>query len=235
MALFTPNHGDLPPQPPPGGGFLAPGGSSSGIVSPVAGVNYDGRHTSAQISGGPNYSAPFPTDPGRYLYTQEYWVEQPNFVSLPLDSGGPYGGYHVGESNFKDLGGGILSFTREFALVPKARDEFENFTYTFQNVIVQGGSLTGEGASGSLIETPLTVHSRIAYDYFFTTTPSQISLPRAPRVVNIAGTLFGIHGWGTFAAGQEILAEDATFDCWKGHIYERKRRFVVAQTLGSAI
>ncbi len=217
MAQPITSHDDAPPTPG-GGGFLIGGGSTSGgIYRPVAGVVYDGRHTTAQPSGGPEYSAPFPIDPARYLYTQEYWVEHPNFVSLPLDSGGPYGGVHVGESNFKDLGGGILSFTREFALVPAARNEYESFVYSYQDVLFS--------PTVSLAETPLTVPTRVQYDYFHTTDPTGISLPKAPKAILVFDEIYEINGWGSLVVGQEYLAEDATMRCWKGHIYERQQRF----------
>jgi Putative Ig domain len=64
---------------------------------------------------------------------------------------------------------------------------------------------------------------------------TEIHLPKAPKVIKIGPGLYGLNGWGTLVAGEEILAEDATIKQWRGLIFERKQRFVVIFGTGDAL
>jgi hypothetical protein len=186
-------------------------------------ILYDGDYTVAQLVGPPEFEIPFKTDPKPYVYKLPYWQFLNNFEDLPFGTSGPLGGTYVGGTpgNFKSVGGGIVEFRREFALIPDTRSEYESFTYSYQLPVI--------GAQASIIELPLVVQSRLQFDYFQTDDPeTEIDLPRAPRAVVILNVLYGFNDWGTLyfsPTGTEFLAEDATYKCWIGNIYERRQRF----------
>lgn len=167
-------------------------------------------------AGLPVFETPFELDPKPYIYRLNYKVVASAFASLARDAEGPYGGYHVGENNFRPEIGGILSFIREFARVPDSRNEFESYIYSYQY-----------GVDGtSILEYPTTVTSRVQYDYFRTNNPESIELPRAPRLVNIGSFVYEIEHYLDLEPGDVFLAEDAILRVWKGTIYERIQRFV---------
>lgn len=194
-------------------------------------VLYDGDFTVAQLAGPPVYEIPFKADPKPYAYKLAYWQFLTSFVDMPFGSAGPLGGTYVGGAagTFKAIGAGVVEFYREFAFVPATRNEFESFVYGFQWWQCKEGAC-------SIAEVPKTVPSRVQYDYFQTDDPSlEISLPRAPRVIDLFGALFFQNGYGSLVAGQEILAEDSCFKLWKGNIYERVQRFVIEQSNGEQL
>jgi hypothetical protein len=199
------------------------GGGSGGIFvssGTATSFTFSNVFTTASLMAGPVFEVPFRADPRNYLYHVQYKVKLASYQKLALDVSGPYGGIHVGESQFKNERGGILTFWRTFALVPFARDEWESHTYGFQWWHTEGGT-------GSITEIPKTVNSRVHYDYFNTTSPeTTIQLPHAPRVINVFGALYAQNGYGSLIPGQEILAADATYKQWHGNIYERMQRFV---------
>lgn len=183
----------------------------------------------------PVWETPFEADPKEYLYRLRYLVRASEFQSLARDAAGPYGGYHVGESNFRPQTGGILSFIREFARVPDSRNEFESYVHAAQ-VINYSGVIGGSGntiivSDASITEIPITVMSRLQYDYFHTDNPETIELDKAPRAIVVGTTGYMLHGFGLLVAGEERLAEDAVMRIWKGKIYERFQRFIEVRAL----
>jgi hypothetical protein len=72
-----------------------------------------------------------------------------------------------------------------------------------------------------------------------------MDLPKAPRAMVDSGvfqtSLYFMHGYndintvGGVAIGTEFLAEDSTMRRWKGNIYERKCRFLIAEGFTAAI
>lgn len=104
-----------------------------------------------------------------------------------------------------------------------------------------GTSVTGrivEGAVGRTNPKTLTVTSRVAREYLYTTTPSS-SLPalQAFRPITSAGddatvlsssTLPSVSTYQSyFVSGAELVAE-CRVNRWRGNIYERTTRFVPA-------
>lgn len=203
------------------------GGGGGGTPPPLpgvgqgAGVLYDGSFIEPQIAGPPTYEIPFPVDPNRYVYKVPYWQFDDRYSSPQIGEAGPFGGVCVGDFNIKQIGGGVVEFTREFAIRPSSRNEYESFVYSYQIVLV--------GASGGITEVPVSTHSRIQFDYFETTDPGAIDLPKAPRAIQIANVIFLLNGWlqaWMSPTGTEVLAEDATLRVWKPGIFERKQRFI---------
>lgn len=191
----------------------------------MAKILYDGDYSVATPSGPPEFEVPFAVDPKPYLYKQPYWQFLNDFVEPALGETGPAGGGYVGGSagTIKSIGGGIIEFSRAYALVPNSRSEFESFVYDYHL-----GVFTFGVPDTCLQGNPLCVHSRIQFDYFRTSDPDGIDLPRAPQILSTcAGTfILGAFPTGATPSGTEVLAQDATFKCWKPGIYERSMRFI---------
>jgi hypothetical protein len=188
-------------------------------------VFYDGHYATAQPAGEPTFIIPFQTDPKLYAYTTAYWQSGGTYAEIDIGSPGPYGGTYTGlvPGSMKAIGGGIIEFRREFALVPDTRSEFESYVYDYHLVFFTFGlpDFCTEG-------TPLLVHSRIQFDYFRTDDPGSIDLPRAPQLLKTCLGLVILGDYPTVdtPSGTDVLAEDATFKVWKPGIYERKMRFI---------
>ena len=191
------------------------------------GVYYDGDFSVATQHGDLELERPFAADPQPYLFHARFWQERDAYDPLRvgaerLENGldGPstvY--YHVGESDFHDLGGGVQEWVRSYAQVPRTRSEYESFIYQYQV----------QTTNGLITVQPLTVKSRLQFDYFRTDYPEdEIALPKKPQVLSIGGffTVYLGEWSGMPAADSEILAEDATLKIWKPGIYERTQRFV---------
>jgi hypothetical protein len=207
------------------GGVPVISGATIGWATPpnLSRCYFDGDFTTAQLAGPPQFEIPFKTDPKPYAYKLPYWQFLSNFADISFGTPGPLGGTYVGGSpgTFKSIGGGIIEFWREFALVPDTRSEFESFVYPYQFYFPM------IGRSGTA-ELPITTSSRVQFDYFRTDDPSSIPLPRAPKMW-APGAVFFLNDWLSVALspdGTEVLAQDSTLKQWKGDIFERQSRFI---------
>jgi hypothetical protein len=206
------------------GGTPTGGATIDWVVQPdLSECLFDGDFTVAELAGPPEFEIPFKTDPKPYAYKIPYWQFLHNFSEPDIGSDGPLGGFYVGGSpgSFKSIGGGIIEFRREYALIPDTRSEFESFVYSYQIVLV--------GAQGGITEMPVSVQSRLQFDYFQTDDPQSIDLPKAPRAFQLLNVIYGLHDFFSILnspTGTEILAEDSTMKLWKGNIYERVQRFI---------
>lgn len=190
-------------------------------------VYYDGDYTVAQLVGPPEFEIPFKADPKPYAYQLPYWQFLNNYEDLPLGTAGPLGGIYVGGAagNFKSIGGGIIEFRREFALVPDTRSEYESFIYDYHLQFFTFGF-----PDFCTQSSPLLVHSRLQFDYFATNDPNSIDLPRAFSILQtcLGQVLLGADNApnSETPSGTEILAESGTLKVWKPGIYERKMRYI---------
>jgi hypothetical protein len=208
-----------------GGGGSGGGGATIDWVTPpdFTGCFFDGDFTNAELAGPPEFEIPFKTDPKPYAYKIPYWQFLSDFSEPDIGSDGPLGGFYVGgcAGSFKSIGGGIIEFRREYALIPDTRSEWESHVYN------QSVYFPVIGRNGTA-EIQLTVPSRVQFDYFQTNDPTTIDLPKAP-VMWVPGAIFFLNGFLEIAGsptGTEVLAEDATYKLWKGNIYERQQRFI---------
>lgn len=183
------------------------------------------------IAGPPEYEAPISGDPVQYVYTVPYWVTAGS-AEPAFGTNGPFGGGYVGPvGRAHPIGGGIVEVRRQFSLVPNQRDEWESFSYPYHLTFV-----TVFGPNACVEPFALTVNTRVHYDYFFTTDPGSIPLPRAMTIQQTCIGLLLVHGdLRTVQPNQEILAEDALLKRWKGNIYERKQRYVKWMSFWSLI
>jgi hypothetical protein len=198
-------------------GGVNPGGGGSGgnidfTTPPSATIRvlYDGDYTQAQQAGSPIPVAPIAADPKPYVYRIKYWQFLASYRQPTPGSAGPNGGYYVGDlpGSFHDIGGGVIEFVREFALVPDSRNEFESFVYPYQFVQCSSGC--------SIAEIPTTTLCRIQYDYFHLgSVPRALSSVQAPdgqgggapMLTNSSGGWQGLTGGSSWTtAAQEFQA-----------------------------
>lgn len=141
----------------------------------------DGNYQIATPINLPVFSSPIPSTTTEYLMRQEYQQFKNNFTPLALSTAHPdYPTFLlVEETDKKDLGGGIIQWTRVFAAVPATHYETESFTYPFIGVL----NLLPGGVLITRTRKAWTVKSRIQYDYFL--APSTVTDP-------ILGTLITI-------------------------------------------
>jgi hypothetical protein len=210
------------------GGVIGGGGGGATIdwvVPPdLTGCYFDGDFTQAELAGPPEFEIPFKTDPKPYAYKIPYWQFLSNYSEPDVGSAGPLGGIYVGGTpgSFKSVGGGIIEFRREFALVPDTRSEYESHVYNYQFWF----PCVGRNGTSQL---NLTTLSRVQFDYFRTDDPSSVDLPRAPVFWDTGGVPAFLNGWFDIKCsdtGTEVLAEDAQLKTWKPGIYERQMRFI---------
>src|SRR5205814_1572794 len=98
------------------------------------GVTYDGDFTVPSQMGQPIFEISFEADPKPYSYKVQYSQLRASYSEPALNSAGPYGGFFVGpvKGSFSDLGGAVISFWWEYAVVPPSHNEYETFGYGYQ-------------------------------------------------------------------------------------------------------
>lgn len=200
----------------------------------------DGDHTVAFPVSPIVWERPFKLDSRKYVYRQTYRQLAAYWKPMPLSSRGPQGGFLVEESEPKSVSGtALLEFVRTFALVPLSRNEYEDTSYSFQKVITSFNSDTREETQ-SLLEIPMSLTSRVQYDYFHVPNASLI-VPATPysvvvfrgqhyyqagSAVDWVGTDPSASPIPSVASGLELVGEDSKVRSWKGFIFERVTRCV---------
>lgn len=212
---------------------------SAGLLLP--GIWLDGDHTKPFQVGPTIWERPFERDSNLYVYRVTMRVLKKYYAPMAVDSAGPEGGFLVKESTPKSVDGTLLlEFERTFALVPNSRNEFEGFVYSFTDTITTTNNETGD-TQQSLLQTPVSLTSRVQYDYFH--CPGAALLPNGTNPYQIP-VIQGVHYfqagpavfyYGTLPAdstiptvnlGIELVAEDSIVTPWMGFIFQRKTRFV---------
>ena len=95
----------------------------------------------AQPTGAMRFTFPFPNDSLSFYIEQDYTQAIDDFDHLPLGSKltvvtgkRTVTTYLVAESPTKDLGGGMVKWTRTYAMIPVSRTNYEQFAYTFPGI-----------------------------------------------------------------------------------------------------
>lgn len=96
----------------------------------------DGDFTTASAVSATVPSYPIEGDTSAVLYSQDFVVDAQNYSRLSLDTahGTISGAYLVDESAPREVGGGIIRFTRTYATIPGDRDEYETYSYTVPGI-----------------------------------------------------------------------------------------------------
>ena len=118
----------------------------------------------------PEFSMPFEGVNTNYLMTQDFMMFLANFSALPLNTAHPeYPAFLlVNEGPQKDMGGGVIKWTRTYALLPAPRNDFTSLAYSFIGFYGATASLAAAATFPVIgrARPTLTVACRVQYDYF---------------------------------------------------------------------
>jgi len=240
----------------------------------INGVFYDSDYSVAVPVGGVRTSNPFPWQSTTLIFEQDFqqwlfhpltaapvWQALPNSSSpqaggmdpaVPFDNNTKTGRgpYLIGESPRRDLGGGVVEWTRAWAHVPGMIYEFPGMNYQRQKYSVavvplfsltdQWGNIHTQWKSYSAIEEwgePLTgiVHRR------FVRVPEGLNpakmlnlfkVQRAFRIVQFNDEKGKPH---VFELGTMGIAEPTSITRWMGEIWEVRDVYVQPANLGKEV
>jgi hypothetical protein len=175
----------------------------------------DGNFTIAAASGGKHRVFPFDGDTDSYVTTQDFIQLAANYRPLPLNSADPTDPtcFLVNESERRDIGGELVQWTRTYSRIPKQRNEYESFTYTFPGFGITWGTQfflpwAGAPTLGTIpvvvdpgrIPITLRVTSRLQHDFFLVGATGQYAAPNAIPVIAaqryVHGSAFGANAGG---------------------------------------
>ncbi len=99
----------------------------------------DGVHTSPVAVSLPVFSCPIPNTSRAYIFEQDFQCLLTSFAPIALNTAHPsasatpdYSKYVlVNEGQKRDIGGGMVRWTRTYALVPSPWDDWETYAYNF--------------------------------------------------------------------------------------------------------
>ena len=208
------------------------------------GVYPDGDFTIAREHGHHLIEFPFENDGDAVsqIVRQRYWQFAASFSSQALGTPAPNRAdlLLIDEENFRDEGGGVISWDRVYATIPQAHDEFEDFPYQAQYMYGNSGSAGGSGSSNVLRlgEQTFTVASRVRCEFFHVKDLGGWDILLALRVIQFTDTLFLQRGAGNLALvgsifvsdDAQIVAEDSKIRMWKYPIMQRRTRYVAGPT-----
>lgn len=165
----------------------------------------DGGLTSAAACSLPEFFPVLPSTTAEYAFRQDFMQLRANFAPTAMDTAHPSAGLTPDYSDYllvredvrRDVGGGLVRWTRTYAKKPADYDDFESFAYqfigfagNFQSVVVSGAGV-GAGAGSVLVtgrpRRTQIVSSRIANAFFHVggsgepATPADITLIKAQR------------------------------------------------------
>lgn len=130
----------------------------------------------------PVFESPIDATTKPYVFTQqftqglEFWEPEP--LNSPHDSAGmdpDYSDYFlVKEGPRQDIGGGMVKWTRTYAIVPDSYDDFQSYSYPFIGIVGVIQSASGFGGSGTPNPVQVTgrprlshtVTTRVRHDFF---------------------------------------------------------------------
>jgi hypothetical protein len=221
-----------------------------------AGVIYeDGDFSMPLRVSLPVLSAPIPGVNTQYLLTEDWVQYEANYTPLALNTAHTDSAYTafllVSENNFRDLGNGVVRWTRRYARVPASHSEPVQVSYQFI------GLLTFDPLE-TVIRPPFTraVPGVKVHDYFLAGTNTQTAMqslqtanfvseqlyywPRtwafplpfeAQAVTSIwENTVPTAASYGTLVTnGGTIVAYPSQFERWEGNIIRREYTSIVAQ------
>jgi hypothetical protein len=150
----------------------------------------------------------------------------------------------INEGRVEPIVSGIVKVRRTFANLPPSRNRYESFTFQFPGYTTNGGT--------SRQSFSMTVNSRLQSDFFLLSNFNNALPPIIPQFLvfefedgnviidppaladpNMATSSFGttppLASYVLAIGNQEIVAETSHLNKWRGNIYERVTRFVVAR------
>lgn len=180
-------------------------------------TSYDGDYSTA-FQVGPDIKT-LDEETQSYKYKRTMQQKASSWSSLARGTAGPGSSYLHEETEPSNIGGEIYQWDRLYYSVPPSRNDYESFAATYQVVVVDGSSVITD-----LAEISLTVKSRIAFTYTYTTDPDSITLLKAYKICKV-GSIYLATGTSP-GMDTEIIAEDSVVKRWKSNIYERRTRYI---------
>lgn len=196
---------------------------------------------------------PFPEVNQPYVLRQTFKQFLANYAPLDLNTAhATYTDYKlVEESALNNLGGGVVEWTRTYAKLPDAFDQFETTNYNFIGFYGTVIAINVTAVSGRL-RFVKSVTSRIHNEFFLVgtggsyTDAAEIPSVEAQKyyigdetqltdflgddtVLDTASTPTRTDYETMIGAGDEIVAEDSRLTHWLGNYWLRQTRYVKAQ------
>jgi hypothetical protein len=197
----------------------------------------DGDYTVALRVSLPVLSAPIPGVNAQYLLTEDWVQYEANYTPLALNTAHTDAAYTsfllVSENGFRDLGNGVVRWTRQYAKIPDSHSEAVQVSYSFI------GLLTFDPLQ-TVIRPPFTrsVPGVKVNDYFLAGTNTQAAM-QAIQTANYVTEqrYYWPRSWAfplpfeaqAVTAGGTIVAYPSQFDRWHGNIIHREYIVIVAQ------
>jgi hypothetical protein len=129
----------------------------------------------------PQFSSPLPNTSTEYVLQQDFMQFRANFSALALNTAHPSSGLTPDYSAFKlvaegerrDMGGGIVRWTRTYAKVPDNYSDWESYSYPFIGMT----TLQPDGTLITRLQQAWLVSTRLQHDFFLTGTGGSYSTP----------------------------------------------------------
>lgn len=143
----------------------------------------DGDYTVATRVRSWRKSFPIPGDNTSFIVEEDVEINFSSFSPLALNTAHATftDAYLVSESPLEDIGGGVARYTRTYAQVPAARDEFETYATTFPGLLgatyppySQYWVTDNSGGRDPFTEA---ANSRLRYEYFLCATGETYETP----------------------------------------------------------
>ena len=229
-----PRRSTAPRRPPSSSTLLGTLGSAEGGAG-APGVYPDGDFTVAQPHGHHLIEFPFASegDAITEIVRQRFWQFAASFASQAL--GTPVANNPnlllLDEENFKDEGGGVVSWDRVYGNIPQTRDVWEEYAYGAQYMYATNGVV-------KLQEQAFTVPSRVRYEYFHVKDLASWEILLALRIVQLTDSEYTRRGSGDLtlsgafwiSSDPQIVAEDSKLRWWKYPIMYRATRWIAGPT-----
>src|SRR5206468_728564 len=97
------------------------------------------RFSTAQPCSLPQFSSPIAETSAEYVFTQDFMQFRANFTATALNTVHPSSGmtpdystfFLVNEGERRDIGGGVVRWTRTYGKKPSSYSDFETYPYSF--------------------------------------------------------------------------------------------------------
>lgn len=129
----------------------------------------------------PVYSSPIPGVSTEYLLDEEWMCLRTGFTPLAMDTAHSEDSsfYLVGESERKDMGCGVVRWTRSYAKIPSNWTDYESFTYSFIGLAPNGWPEPGWAPYQGRYRFTRVVSSQLLHEYFLCATGQTYTTPGA--------------------------------------------------------
>ena len=190
----------------------------------------------------PVLSSPIPATSAEYVLLQDFMQLRANFAATALNTAHPSAGLTpdfsafvlVEEGERRDVGNGLVRWTRKYALAPEAWDYSESYAYTFigfQGLIANysgfgGGTFNPVVATGRIPQS-WVVSSRVHNEYFLVGAGQTYASSAAIPVVKRQQYLSPVSGalapcpvdyiWDAITGGTDVAAttpDRTTYEGW---------------------